>query len=97
MTSGLQTISYLFASILFILSLGGLSSQDTAKRGNLYGMIGMAIAILSTLLGPQVQGHQFLIVAIVVAGVIGILVAKKVEMTSMPQLLRSCGQQHQPS
>ncbi len=83
----IQTASYLFAGILFILSLGGLSSQESAKRGVLYGIVGMAIAILSTVLGEGVEGQAYIIAAIAIASVIGILVARKVEMTSMPQLV----------
>lgn len=86
-SSGLQTAAYLFASILFILSLGGLSSQESAKRGVVYGIVGMAIAILSTVMGPRVEGHVYIIVALAVASVIGIIVARKVQMTSMPQLV----------
>jgi len=86
-SSQIQTASYLFAGILFILSLGGLSSQESAKRGVLYGIIGMAIAILSTVLGEGIQGHIYIIVAIAIASIIGLLVARKVEMTSMPQLV----------
>ncbi len=81
-TAQIQTAAYLFAGILFILSLGGLSSQESAKRGVLYGIIGMAIAILSTVLGADVNGHIYIIVAIAIASVIGIVVARKVEMTS---------------
>ena len=83
----IQLASYLFASILFILSLGGLSSQESAKRGVIYGIAGMIIAILSTVLGEGVQGHVYIIAAIAIASVIGIVVARKVEMTSMPQLV----------
>ncbi|MFT5385669.1 MAG: NAD(P) transhydrogenase subunit beta [Saprospiraceae bacterium] len=86
-SSQIQLASYLFASILFILSLGGLSSQESAKRGVLYGIVGMFIAILSTVLGEGVEGHTYIIAAIAIASVIGILVARKVEMTSMPQLV----------
>ena len=82
-----QLASYLFASILFILSLGGLSSQESAKRGVLFGIAGMIIAILSTVLGEGVQGHVYIIIAISIASLIGIIVARKVEMTSMPQLV----------
>jgi NAD(P) transhydrogenase subunit beta len=82
-----QLASYLFASILFILSLGGLSSQESAKRGVLFGIVGMTIAILSTVLGDGVEGHTYIIAAIAVASVIGIGLARKVEMTSMPQLV----------
>ncbi|HIP49746.1 MAG TPA: Re/Si-specific NAD(P)(+) transhydrogenase subunit beta [Lutibacter sp.] len=87
MSVQIQTAAYLFAGILFILSLGGLSSQESAKRGVLYGMAGMLIAILSTVLGEGVQGYTYIIVAIVIASFIGIIVARKVEMTSMPQLV----------
>ncbi len=83
----IQIAAYLFASILFILSLGGLSSQESAKRGVLYGIIGMAIAILATVLGDGVHGHIYIVAAIAIASVIGILLAAKVEMTSMPQLV----------
>ena len=83
----IQLASYLFASILFILSLGGLSSQESAKKGVLYGIVGMIIAILSTVLGQGIEGHTYIIIAIAIASVIGILVARKVEMTSMPQLV----------
>lgn len=86
-SSGLQTVSYIAASILFILSLGGLSSQESAKRGNYFGIIGMILAIVATALGESTQGHAILIVVMVIGSVIGILVALKVEMTSMPQLV----------
>ena len=83
----IQTAAYLFAAILFILSLGGLSSQESAKRGVIYGITGMAIAILSTVLGAGVEGYVYIIAAIAIASLIGITVARKVEMTSMPQLV----------
>ena len=83
----IQTAAYLFASILFILSLGGLSSQESAKRGVFYGIVGMAIAILATVLGETVAGHVYILVAIACASVIGLVVARKVEMTAMPQLV----------
>lgn len=86
-SSQIQLASYLFASILFILSLGGLSSQESAKKGVLYGIVGMIIAIVSTELGEGVEGHIYILVAISIASVIGILLARKVEMTSMPQLV----------
>ena len=86
-SSQIQLASYLFASILFILSLGGLSSQESAKKGVIYGIVGMIIAIVSTVLGENVQGHIYIIVAIAIASVIGVMVARKVEMTSMPQLV----------
>ncbi|MDP2384735.1 MAG: NAD(P)(+) transhydrogenase (Re/Si-specific) subunit beta [Bacteroidota bacterium] len=87
MEKEIQTAAYLFASILFILSLGGLSSQESAKRSVFYGIIGMAIAILATVLGKGVEGHVYIIGGISVAAIIGTLLARKVEMTSMPQLV----------
>ena len=83
----IQLASYLFASILFILSLGGLSSQESAKRGVFYGIVGMIIAVLSTVLGQGVEGHVYIIVAMAIASIIGIVVARRVEMTAMPQLV----------
>ena len=88
-SSQIQIASYLFASILFILSLGGLSSQESAKRGVLYGIAGMVIAIISTVLGGGVEGHIYIIIAIAIASIIGILLARRVEMTAMPQLVLS--------
>ena len=87
MAIGIQTAAYLFASILFILSLGGLSSQESAKRGVLYGIVGMIVAIVATVLGASVEGHIYIVAAIAIASVIGLMFARKVEMTSMPQLV----------
>ena len=83
----IQMAAYLFASILFILSLGGLSSQESAKRGVLFGIVGMIVAIIATVLGEGVSGQVYIIVAIAIASVIGLLLARKVEMTAMPQLV----------
>ncbi len=83
----IQTAAYLFASILFILSLGGLSSQESAKRGVFFGIVGMIVAIIATVLGQGVAGHIYIIAAIAVASVIGLMLARKVEMTAMPQLV----------
>jgi len=83
----IQTAAYLFASILFILSLSGLSSQESAKRGVLYGIVGMAVAIIATVMGQGIAGHIYIIAAIAVASVIGLMLARKVEMTAMPQLV----------
>src|ERR1700752_2226550 len=85
--NGIQIAAYVFASILFILSLGGLSSQESAKRGVYYGIIGMIVAILATVLGEGVAGQVYIVAAIAVASVIGLMLAGKVEMTAMPQLV----------
>jgi NAD(P) transhydrogenase subunit beta len=89
MTSSLATVSYIGATILFILSLGGLSTPETARRGNFFGIIGMAIAVLATVLGPRVTpgGYAWIIGALVVGGSIGLFAAKKVQMTQMPELV----------
>ena len=87
MNAGLVTVAYIGASVLFILSLGGLSNQETAKRGNVYGIVGMAIAVLATVLAIRIDDYTVLAVAVAVGGVIGILVASRVEMTQMPQLV----------
>ena len=83
----IQMAAYLFASILFILSLGGLSSQESAKRGVMFGIVGMIVAIIATVLGEGVAGQVYIIVANAIAAVIGLMLARKVEMTAMPQLV----------
>ena len=83
----IQMAAYLFASILFILSLGGLSSQESAKRGVMFGIVGMIVAIIATILGKGVEGQVYIIVAIAIASAIGLMLARKVEMTAMPQLV----------
>ena len=89
MTSNLSTVAYIGATILFILSLGGLSNQETARRGNLYGMVGMTLAILATVLGPQVTapGTPWIVGSLVVGGAIGLYAARSVQMTQMPELV----------
>ncbi|CAN0493609.1 unnamed protein product, partial [Discosporangium mesarthrocarpum] len=73
--------------ILFIMSLGGLSNQETARRGNIYGIVGMAIAVLATILATQIDDYTVLLGAVVIGGVIGVIAASKVEMTQMPELV----------
>ncbi|MEJ1461949.1 MAG: Re/Si-specific NAD(P)(+) transhydrogenase subunit beta [Candidatus Sedimenticola sp. (ex Thyasira tokunagai)] len=87
MTEGMITVAYIAASVLFILALGGLSNQESAQRGNIYGIAGMAIAIVATILGAQVTGYTTILVCMVVGGVIGGFLAKRVEMTEMPELV----------
>ncbi|WP_028357802.1 Re/Si-specific NAD(P)(+) transhydrogenase subunit beta [Brackiella oedipodis] len=87
MSSGLITSAYLLAAVLFILSLLGLSKQESAKRGNWYGIAGMAIALIATIFNPDVQGIGWIILAMVIGGAIGIYFARKVEMTQMPELI----------
>ncbi|MDO8988099.1 MAG: Re/Si-specific NAD(P)(+) transhydrogenase subunit beta [Sideroxyarcus sp.] len=89
MSASLATVAYIGAIILFILSLGGLSSPESSRRGNLYGMIGMALAVLATVFGPRVSmaGIPWIIGAMVVGGSVGLYAARKVQMTQMPELV----------
>ncbi len=87
MNEGLVTAGYIAASVLFILALGGLSDQEKAKRAVWYGIVGMGIAVFVTVFGPNVQSYWFLIPMIAIGGVLGTMVAKRVEMTEMPQLV----------
>lgn len=87
MSHSLVTMSYIVAAILFILSLSGLSNQETARKGNYYGMLGMAIAIIATTLSGSVAAFGILIAALIVGGSIGARAALKVEMTQMPELV----------
>jgi NAD(P) transhydrogenase subunit beta len=89
MTSGLSMVAYLGAAILFILCLGGLSNQETSRRGNVYGMIGMAIAVVATIFGAQVMpgGLPYIIAAMIVGAAIGLYAARIVQMTQMPELV----------
>ncbi len=87
MTEGLLTTAYIAASVLFILALGGLSNQETARRGNIFGILGMAIALTATIAGAQVTSYGIMAVCMVIGAVIGIMVASRVQMTAMPQLV----------
>ena len=87
MSQSLVTMSYIVATILFILSLSGLSNQETARRGNYYGMLGMAIAIGATALSSAVSSYVMLLIALTIGGTIGAKAAIKVEMTQMPELV----------
>ena len=87
MPESLVTIAYIAAGILFIFSLGGLSAQESARRGNLFGITGMLIAVAATMLGPHVSSYGVLIAMLAVGGAIGAVLAARVEMTSMPQLV----------
>jgi len=86
-SAGIVTVSYIIATILFILALGGLSNQETARRGNWYGITGMAIALLATIFGVVTRQYTILIVALLIGGSIGILLARRVQMTQMPELV----------
>ncbi|MDD5227354.1 MAG: Re/Si-specific NAD(P)(+) transhydrogenase subunit beta [Methylococcales bacterium] len=87
MSHSLVTMSYIVATILFILSLSGLSNQETARKGNYFGMLGMAIAIGATALSASVSSYVILVIALLIGGAIGTKAALKVEMTQMPELV----------
>ena len=87
MSQGLATASYIIAAVLFILSLAGLSKQETAKYGNWFGIVGMAIALVATIASPSVSGVVYILIAMVIGGAIGARLALKVEMTQMPELV----------
>ncbi|WP_297892969.1 Re/Si-specific NAD(P)(+) transhydrogenase subunit beta [Shewanella sp.] len=87
MSQGLVTAAYIVAAILFIFSLAGLSKQETAKHGNIFGITGMAIALLATIFNPDTSGVAWILVAMVIGGAIGVRLALKVEMTEMPELV----------
>ncbi|MGK3141859.1 Re/Si-specific NAD(P)(+) transhydrogenase subunit beta [Pantoea sp. C2G6] len=87
MSGGLVTAAYIVAAILFICSLAGLSRHETSKRGNIFGIAGMAIALIATIFGPESGNVVWILLAMVIGGAIGIRMAKKVEMTGMPELV----------
>ncbi|MEE9334584.1 MAG: Re/Si-specific NAD(P)(+) transhydrogenase subunit beta [Granulosicoccaceae bacterium] len=87
LTYELQVAAYITSAVLFILSLGGLSDQENAKRGVWFGIIGMAIAVLATIFGPGVTIGPVLIIALIIGAIVGVVVATRVEMTGMPQLV----------
>ena len=88
-SAGIVTVSYIAATILFIVALGGLSSQETARRGNWYGITGMTIALLATIFGVVTQNYTMLLVALLIGGSIGIILARRIQMTQMPELVAS--------
>ncbi len=87
MSVGIVTVAYIGAIILFILALGGLSHPETSRRGNAYGITGMAIAVVATVFGPQVNVIGIIIVCMLIGGTIGFILALKVQMTQMPELV----------
>ena len=87
MNTGMTTAAYIIAAILFILSLSGLSHQESARRGNWFGIAGMAIAIVATVLSSEVSNYVLLIIMMVIGGGIGAYMAARVQMTQMPELV----------
>jgi len=89
MTPGLVAVSYIAAAVLFILALGGLSNPETARRGNMYGIVGMVLALVTTVLGVVTANYTVLIVSLVIGSAIGLVAARRVQMTQMPELVAS--------
>ncbi|MDG3085569.1 Re/Si-specific NAD(P)(+) transhydrogenase subunit beta [Vibrio hannami] len=87
MSVGLVQAAYIVAAVLFIMSLAGLSKQESARAGNYYGIAGMTIALFATIFSPDSSGLAWIIAAMVIGGGIGIYYARKVEMTEMPELV----------
>ena len=87
LSEGLVTMAYLVSGIFFILSLGGLSKQETARRGNIYGIVGMTIAVVATFLSGKVSNSELLVPLMLGGAIIGAVMARRVEMTSMPELV----------
>jgi NAD(P) transhydrogenase subunit beta len=85
--TGIIAMSYVVATILFIMALGGLSNQETARRGNWYGIIGMVIALIATVMGVVTQHYGLLLGALAIGGTIGLIAARRVQMTQMPELV----------
>ncbi|MBB1078137.1 NAD(P)(+) transhydrogenase (Re/Si-specific) subunit beta, partial [Rhodoferax sp. 4810] len=87
MSQGIVSVAYIGATIMFILALGGLSQPETSRRGNFYGMFGMLLALLATIIGIVSDNYFILFAGVIIGGSIGLLVAKKVKMTQMPELV----------
>ncbi|MGE0716679.1 MAG: NAD(P)(+) transhydrogenase (Re/Si-specific) subunit beta [Alphaproteobacteria bacterium] len=87
MSANLSAVLYLVASVCFIMALRGLSSPETSRAGNLYGIVGMAIAIATTLASPEVVSYWMILLGILIGGAIGTLIALRIEMTALPQLV----------
>ena len=87
MSGTLTGFAYLISSVLFILALRGLSSPETARQGNFFGIVGMVIATVTTLADPSVVSFELIVLGIVIGGTVGTIIARKIEMTALPQLV----------
>ncbi|KAF0137687.1 MAG: NAD(P) transhydrogenase subunit beta, partial [Rhodospirillaceae bacterium] len=85
--ASVTTLAYLIASVCFIMALRGLSNPETARAGNTYGMAGMVIAIITTLASPVVKDYTWIVLGIVIGGTTGTVIARKIQMTALPQLV----------
>ena len=87
MSENIVSFLYLIASILFIFSLRGLSHPETSRKGNIFGILGMGIAIITTLMMKEVSNYTEIIIVIIIGGIIGTTIALKIKMTALPQLV----------
>ena len=87
MSANFTALAYLIASVLFIMALRGLSSPESSRAGNIYGIVGMTIAVITTIVDPDVVSYVWILIALVVGGAIGTVIALKIQMTAMPQLV----------
>ncbi|AIK95963.1 NAD(P)(+) transhydrogenase (Re/Si-specific) subunit beta [Candidatus Odyssella acanthamoebae] len=87
MSTSFSSFLYLISAVCFIMALRGLSSAKTSRMGNMYGIIGMAIAILTTILSPAIASYSYILMGLVVGGSIGFIIAKRIQMTALPQLV----------
>ena len=87
MSESLSALLYLVASVCFVMALRGLSSPETARGGNVYGMVGMAIAVATTLAMPQVVSYWLILLGIAIGGAVGVYIARQIQMTALPQLV----------
>lgn len=87
LNENLTALAYLIAAVLFIMALRGLSSPESSRAGNIYGMAGMLIAVITTVLSPQVESYGWILLALAIGAVIGIVIARRIAMTAMPQLV----------
>src|SRR5690625_5205728 len=83
----LTSLAYLVAAVLFIMALRGLSSPESSRAGNYFGMLGMFIAVVTTALSPEVESYSWILAALAIGAVIGVIIARRIAMTAMPQLV----------
>src|SRR5690625_1208986 len=83
----LTSLAYLVAAVLFIMALRGLSSPESSRAGNYFGMLGMFIAVVTTVLSPEVESYSWILAALALGAVIGVIIARRIAMTAMPQLV----------
>ena len=86
-SANISAVAYLISAIFFVLALNGLANPDSARKGNLFGIIGMIVAVITTLLSPNVVSYELIILGILIGGLVGTVIALKIEMTSLPELV----------